>query len=722
MNIPITDPTLYINRELSWLEFNERVLEEAQGKTNPIMERLKFLAISASNLDEFFMVRVSSLLRNESNTPDASGMTPKEQLAAISKRVHEMVQKQYSCFTRSLVPAMEKENICFLTYAQLNSTQRQQVDAYFNRVLFQVLTPMAIDQSRPFPTLNNRTINIFVELAPDKVASTIHTVEWDTEELRWRIVEKTTKGPKYAVVQVPTVVPRIVPVPTDDEGARHYILLENILLQHIGRLFMGHTVTRTALLRVTRNSDLDIDEEEIEDLLDEVTRSIKDRRWGDPVRVEMTKGITKPAMELLEKALGLTEDKIYDINGPLDFTAWMGFSTSREFANLQYEPAPIRPSPAFVNQESMFDVIRKGDVLVHHPYMSFDCVERFVREAAADPDVLAIKQTLYRVSGQSPVINALIQAAENGKQVTVLVELKARFDEENNVNWAKLLEKSGVHVVYGLTGLKTHCKVCLVVRREKNDVIRRYMHLGTGNYNEATAKIYTDIGLFTCNEAFGQDASALFNVLTGYARVTDWHKFAVAPATLRSSFEQLIRQETQNALEGKPAAITAKMNSLSDMAMVQLLYKASQAGVKIRLLVRGICCLRPGIPGISDNIEVSSIVGRYLEHSRIFIFENAGQPKVLLSSADWMGRNLNRRIEVAFPVEDAELKQELITLLEISLSDNVKRRVANPDGTYHRPSRRGRASVQSQVAHHMRAVESYDAVANFPLHSPQPVV
>ena len=706
----LNDPNLYINRELSWLEFNERVLEEAQDKTNPIMERLKFLAISASNLDEFFMIRVSSLLRNGSTTPDSSGMTPKEQLAAISKRVHEMVQKQYTCFTRSLVPAMEKENIRFLSYSQLNSTQRQQVDAYFNRVLYQVLTPMAIDQSRPFPTINNRTVNIFVELAPDKEASTVRTVEWDSEELRWRITEKTTKGPKYAVVQVPTVVPRIVPVATDQANAHHFILLENILLEHIGRLFMGHTVTRTALLRVTRNSDLEIDEEEIDDLLNEVARSIKDRRWGDPVRIEITKGISKHAMKLLERSLGLTEDKIYEINGPLDFTTLMNFSVVEEFAHLRYEPAKTRPVPAFVNKDSMFDIIRKEDVLVHHPYMSFDCVVRFVREAATDPNVLAIKQTLYRVSGQSPIINALIQAAENGKQVTVLVELKARFDEENNVNWAKLLEKSGVHVVYGLTGLKTHCKICLVVRREKKDIIRRYMHLGTGNYNEATAKIYTDIGLFTCSEAFGQDASALFNVLTGYAKVTDWQKFAVAPMTLRSTFEELILQETNNAQEGKPAAITAKMNSLSDVSIIQLLYKASQAGVKIRLLVRGICCLKPGIPGISENISVSSIVDRYLEHSRILVFENAGQPKVYLSSADWMGRNLNRRIEIIFPIEDKALKAELITLLEISFSDNVKRREAKPDGTYHKPSRRGRTSVQSQLAHHKRVVESYGTV------------
>jgi len=710
MSTLLNDPSLFANRELSWLEFNERVLEEAQDKTNPIMERLKFLAISASNLDEFFMIRVSSLLRSESTTPDPSGMTPKEQIAAISKRVHSMVQKQYSCFTRSLVPAMEKEGIRFLSYAKLNDAQRNQVDSYFKKVLYQVLTPMAIDQSRPFPTINNRTVNIFVELAPDKEVSTVRTVEWDNDEFRYRITEKTNKSPKYAVVQVPTVVPRIVPLKTEEKDVHHYILLENILLEHIGELFKGHTVTRTALLRVTRNSDLEIDEEEIEDLLDEVSRSIRGRLWGAPVRIEMTKGISKPAMKLLEKSLGLTEDKIYEIKGPLDFTAWSGFSMSDEFAHLQYEPAPIRPSPAFVNKDSMFDVIRKKDVLVHHPYMNFDCVVRFVREAAADPNVLAIKQTLYRVSGQSPIINALIQAAENGKQVTVLVELKARFDEENNVNWARLLEKSGVHVVYGLTGLKTHCKVCLIVRREKKDVIRRYMHLGTGNYNEATAKVYTDIGMFTCNESFGQDASVLFNVLTGYVKATDWQKFAVAPTTLRSTFEELIEQECKNAAAGKPAAISAKMNSLSDVPIIQLLYKASQAGVKIRLLVRGICCLRPGIPGVSENITVCSIVDRYLEHSRIFVFENDGQPKVFLSSADWMGRNLNRRIEVMFPIEDEDLKEEIVALLEISLSDNVKRREAKADGTYYRPARKGKAAVQSQMVHHERVVESYAGV------------
>ena len=700
----LKDPALYLNRELSWLEFNERVLEEAQDKTNPLMERLKFLAITASNLDEFFMVRVASLLQSENHTPDASGLLPEAQLAAISRRVHEMVVKQYNCFTRSLIPAMEKEDIRLLSYEQLDQLQQVYADKYFNDVLYQVLTPMAIDQSRPFPTLNNRTVNIFIELAADETMP-VRTVEWLESEGRWRIVEDGGQGPLYAVVQVPTVVPRIVQLPVAE--GKQYILLENIILAHIGRLFLGHTVTRTGLLRVTRNSDFTLDEEETDDLLDEMARSVRDRRWGYPVRVEISKGLGKPALRLLEKILNLTADKIYEISGPLDLTAWMSFATAKEFARLRNTPKVPQPSPDFHNQPSMFDVIKNKDVLVHHPYMSFDSVVRFVQEAAADPGVLAIKQTLYRVSGQSPIISALIQAAENGKQVSVLVELKARFDEENNINWAKLLEKSGVHVIYGLVGLKTHCKVCLVVRRE-DDAIRRYMHLGTGNYNEATAKIYTDTGFFTCRETFGQDASNLFNVLTGYSKATDWQKFAVAPVNLRSTFLRLIDQEIQYAKAGQPAEIMAKMNSLSDVEMIQALYKASAAGVQIRLLVRGICCLRAGVEGVSENISVSSIVDRYLEHSRIFIFGGSGVPKVYLSSADWMTRNLDRRVEVVFPIEDTNLQTELIEQMELSFADNVKRRILQPDGSYQKPSRRGKPAVHSQLEHHRRAVESFE--------------
>ena len=703
----LSDPNLYLNRELSWLAFNERVLEEAQDKTNPLMERLKFLAITASNLDEFFMVRVASLYQNENPTPDASGMTPEAQLAAIAQRAHDMMAKQYSCFTRSLLPAMEKEGIRLLAYQELTPEQKAYVDRYFNDVLYQVLTPMAIDQSRPFPTLNNRTVNLFIEMAADETVP-VRTVEWVEEEGRWRIVEDSGQGPLYAVVQVPTVVPRVVKLPSLG-GEHHFILLENIILAHIGRLFMGHTVTRTSLFRLTRSSDLTIDEEEADDLLDEMARSVRGRRWGYPVRIEVSKGMSKAAMRLFTKTLDLTPDKIYEFNGPLDLTPWMTFAGAKEFSHLRNIPKPPIPSPDFHNQRSMFDIIKNRDVLVHHPYMSFDSVVRFVQEAATDPGVLAIKQTLYRVSGQSPIINALIQAAENGKQVSVLVELKARFDEENNINWAKLLEKSGVHVIYGLVGLKTHCKVCLVVRREE-DTIRRYMHLSTGNYNEATAKIYTDTGLFTCREAFGQDSSNLFNVLTGYSKATEWQKFAVAPGNLRTTFMRLIEDEIKFAKAGQPGEITAKMNSFSDAEMIQAMYKASVAGVRIRLLVRGICCLRAGVPGVSENISVSSIVDRYLEHNRIFIFGGGGVPKVYLASADWMSRNLDRRVEVLFPIENEDLQKEIIGELELSLADNVKRREQKPDGSYVRVSRKGKTAVQSQLDRHRKMEERYAEV------------
>ena len=709
------DTSLFSNRELSWLDFNERVLEEAYDGTNPLMERLFFLAITASNLDEFFMVRVSALMQSESTEGDASGLAPLAALEQISVRVHAMMAKQYSCFNRSIMPALEKEGIRFLNYDGLDKAQKSHVDSYFNDVLYQILTPMAIDQGRPFPSINNRTVNVFIELAQDDEAKSVRMVEWDEEESRWSITEERPVGPKFALVQVPTVVPRIMQLPS--EGGKEFILLENIILAHIGRLFLGHTVTRTGLLRVTRNSDIHIDEEDTDDLLNVMARSVRGRRWGDPVRIEISKKIGKQAMKLLAKALKLTNDMVYELSGPLDLTAWMSFAQRPEFANLRYKPLLPSPSPDFFDEECMFSVIKQKDVLVHHPFMSFDCVVRFVQEAASDPSVLAIKQTLYRVSGQSPIVKALMKAAENGKQVSVLVELKARFDEENNINWAKLLEKSGVHVIYGLVGLKTHCKMCLVVRKE-DDAIRRYIHLGTGNYNEQSAKIYTDLGFFTCRETFGQDASVLFNVLTGYSKTTDFQKFAVAPVSLRQTFLKLIETETNNANEGKPAAITARMNSLTDVEIIRALYTASMAGVKIRLLVRGTCCLKPGISGVSENISVSSIIDRYLEHSRIFIFESGGNPRVFLSSADWMTRNLNRRVEVLFPVEDEELKEELTTQILLSLSDNVKRRDAGPDGLYVRPSRRGKESIHSQMEHHKRTAENYikASKAHFLLH------
>jgi polyphosphate kinase len=695
--------SIFHNREQSWLEFNERVLEEAMDKSNPLMERLKFLAISASNLDEFFMVRVPPIWHSE--RPDSTGLSPAAQITAIYKRVNDMVTKQYNCFNRSILPAMKKEGITLFTYQQLDKKQRTYVDSYFHEVLYQILTPMAIDQSRPFPNLNNRTVNLFIELETDADAVVVRSVEWDDEDGRWRIIEGAG-GPRYAVVQVPTVVPRIFTLP----GYHRYILLEEIILAHIDQLFRGYEVKRTALFRVTRNSDLTIDEGETDDLLVELARSIRDRRWGDPIRVEIVnakKGLSAAAKALLNKFLGLTPEKIFELNGPLDLTTWIPFTAIPEFAPLRYTPISSKPSPDFTTNESMFAVMRKGDVLVHHPYMSFDCVVRFVQEAAVDEKVLAIKQTLYRISGKSPIIDALIQAAENGKQVTVLLELKARFDEENNINWARHLEKSGVHVVYGLIGLKTHCKCCLVVRREDTG-IRRYMHLSTGNYNESTAKFYTDTGFFTCRETFGQDASLLFNVLTGYTKTKNWQKFAVAPSTLRAAFTRLIQDEITHAEEGKPAEITAKMNAFTDTDIIQALYHASQAGVKIRLLVRGMCCLRVGLPGLSDNITVSSIVDRYLEHNRMYIFGTAERRRVFLSSADWMPRNLDRRVEVLFPIEDLTLQNELAAQLELSMSDNVKRRELLPDGTYKKPKRRSKPVVQSQLEHHRRTALQYN--------------
>jgi polyphosphate kinase len=679
----LNNPTYYNNRELSWLAFNERVLEEALDKTNPLMERLKFLAITASNLDEFFMVRVSSLWEQEPNRLDITGRTPARQLTEISQKCHEIMAKQYQLLKDRLLPALAKEGAVFLEYSQLNEKDRPYAANYFEETLFKVLTPMAIDQSRPFPVLNNRAIILFIELENG---------------------EESTE-PLYAMVQLPTVLPRMLALPSDNR----YILLEDVMLAHIGELFPGHAVNRVSFIRVTRNSDLDIDEEEMEDLMDEMERSIKRRRWGDPVRMEVSRGLSDAALGFLQKALDLDEAEIYPISGPLDLTVWMRFASNKNFSRLRNKPMPPQPSAAFIDTDNLFDVIKKRDVILHHPYMSFDPVIRFVREAAADPDVLAIKQTLYRVSGQSPIINALMQAAENGKQVTVIVELRARFDEENNINWAKKLDQAGVHVVYGLVGLKTHCKVCLVVRREV-DGIRRYAHLSTGNYNDTTAKVYTDTGYFTCREDIGQDSSILFNALTGYSRATDWQTVVVAPVSMRAEFINLIETEIRNREAGLPAAITAKMNSLSDIGIIQALYRASMAGVKIRLLVRGMCCLKTGIPGISENIEVSSIVDRFLEHSRIYIFENGGKPKIFLSSADWMPRNLDRRVEVLFPIEDAGLQKELTDMLEISLSDNVKRRVQHPDGQYKKINRRdktGYPAVQSQLTHYEMAVKAY---------------
>ena len=660
----------YINRELSWLDFNARVLEEAYEKDNPILERCKFLAITASNLDEFFMVRVAGLqeqVRSGYKEPDPAGLTPNQQLHRLGENIHAFVEKQYTCFARSLLPQLGKQGIFLLRPEELDADQAAFVAAYFEKVLFPVLTPLAVDRSRPFPMLANKSLNLGLRLKKDGETA-------------------------FAVVQVPSILPRLVELPS--QTGRAFILLESLLTHHLGDLFELHDIDAVASFRLTRNGDLSIDEE-AEDLLIEIQESIKKRKRGKPVRLELSRHCDRELREFLTDMLQVDERDIYEVPGPLDLTFCFRLSGLDDALRLP----PITPVvPAdFWGVEDPFAAIRERDRFVHHPYESFDCVVDFVRRAAEDPDVLAIKQTLYRVSGQSPIIAALMKAADNGKQVTVLVELKARFDEENNIHWALKLEEAGCHVIYGLAGLKTHCKILLVVRREE-DGLRRYLHLGTGNYNDSTARLYTDMGMFTCRESYGADASSLFNVLTGYSRPPRYSRLVAAPEGMRSFFYRMIDGEIQNASHGLPCGIFAKVNSLVDPAIIARLYEASQAGVPVNLVVRGICCLIPGLPEVSSNIRVFSIVGQLLEHSRIFRFENGGNPKLYLGSADLMPRNLDRRVELLFPVEDEAVRRRVDEAIGLFLSDTVGARELHADGTYELPDRRGRPAVNCQLA------------------------
>ncbi len=678
----------YINRELSWIDFNARVLEEAIEKENPLMERLRFLGISASNLDEFFMVRVAGVreqVRSGYTGADASGMTPAQLLPILNERIHAFMEKQYSCLHRSILPAMKRQGIRFLMPEELDEAQQKVVSQYFDKVLFPVLTPLAVDTSRPFPLLTNKTLNIAVRLKDE-----------DGESC-------------FAVVQVPAILSRFLEIPTQDPSVKAYILLEHIIIQHISELFELHKIQACTLFRITRNSDLDIDED-TEDLLSEVQKSIKKRKRGRPVRLELPLRSDKETKAFLTQILKVHEDEVYEMPGPIDLTLFSKFAGLPEFSDLCYQPvSPVYPPADFFGYRDMFAAIREKDRMLHHPYESFQCVVDFLQAAAEDQDVLAIKQTLYRVSGHSPIVAALMKAAENGKQVTVLVELKARFDEENNILWAKKLEQAGCHVIYGLTGLKTHCKILLVIRREE-DGIRRYLHMGTGNYNDSTAKIYTDVSVFTCKEPYGTDASSLFNVLTGYSRPPEYNKFAVAPHGMRKFFEQMIQRETENARRGLPAGITVKVNSLVDAKLIAMLYEASQAGVVIQLIVRGICCLVPGIKDVSETISVHSIVGQFLEHSRIYRFENGGNPKIYMGSADWMPRNLDRRVELAFPIEDPDLKDRAFDMLNIMLADNINARVLQKDATYVHVDRRGKPPLDCQKFFTQTAKEAQQAL------------
>ena len=678
---------LYINRERSWLDFNYRVLEEAYDKTNMVMDRLKFLAITASNLDEFFMVRIAGLMDQVNvgyNKKGLDGKTPTEQLAEINTITQEMMKRQYNYLLKSLVPELNQNHIFFVEYDELTPEEREYADDYFLETCYPVLTPQAIDNSRPFPLVKNNQVYLCVQLL-------------DTQEDKKKKKKDSKEDEEYmAILEIPKVLDRIIALPrADREAPFRYIFIENIIIHNAGQLFTGYDVKHVSEFRITRNGDLAIDEDEAEDLLIEIEKSIQQRKWGACIKLEITKAMSKKAKRKLIEELEISEADVYELKGQLDLTCFMKFQGRPEFDELRepiYKPLPSRD---FYEQEDIFEVIREKDRLLHHPYQSFDTVVDFVRKAAADPDVLAIKQTLYRVSGDSPIIAALIEAAQNGKQVTVLVELKARFDEANNIVWAKKLERAGCHVIYGLVGLKIHCKMILVVRKEE-DGIRRYVHLGTGNYNDVTARLYTDIGMFTAKESYGSDVSTLFNVLYDYSHYTLWKKLEVAPTTMREAFNRHIDREIENVKLGVRGRIIAKMNSLIDDQIVEKLYEASQAGVEIRLVVRGMCSLIPGIPGVSENITVHSIVGTFLEHSRIYYFYNQGKEDIYLSSADWMQRNLNRRIETLFPVEDPDLKAELKHILDITLRDTIKTRVMTETGEYIRVDKRGKELLSCQ--------------------------
>lgn len=665
----------YENRELSWLKFDHRVLSEARDKSIPLLERTKFVSITSSNLDEFFMVRVASLkdmVHAKYKKPDIAGMTATQQLEKINQATRELVEMQYSTYNRSLLPMLKAQGIMvydrmeLLTEAQLKSAER-----YFDEVVYPVLTPMAVDASRPFPLIRNKTLNIAA------------------------LIQKEEEN-VFATVQVPGGLPRLIPLPAEGENEYAFLLLEILIIHNIGRLFSNYCVLCTSPYRIMRNADLPIDEDEANDLLKEIEKQLKKRQWGEVIRLEVDDAIDKELLSILKKELDTANEDVFKINGPLDLTFLMKLYGLEGKDELRYAPYQPQPVPELIGESNIFETIQKGDILLHHPYQTFQPVVDFIRQAANDPDVLAIKQTLYRVSGNSPIIASLAHAAENGKQVTVLVELKARFDEENNIVWAKKLEKAGCHVIYGLVGLKTHSKIALVVRKEE-DGIRRYVHLGTGNYNDSTAKLYTDCGIFTCSEAIGEDATAVFNMLSGYSEPLSWNHLVVAPIWLRNKFLKLIRREMRHALDGKEARIEAKMNSLCDQEIIAALYEASAAGVKIDLIVRGICCLKVGIPGVSENIRVRSIVGNFLEHSRIFYFYNNGNEEVYMGSADWMPRNLDRRVEIMFPVLDLKLQKKVRHILQVELEDNTKAHLLTAEGDYVKMDKRGKVLVNSQL-------------------------
>jgi polyphosphate kinase len=653
-------PLVLFNRELSWLAFNSRVLEEGLDPSLPLLERLKFLSIFSTNLDEFFMVRVAGLQEQLETNPGSlspEGLTAETQLKLISDCLRPLLKLQTNCLREEILPGLKDLGIRLVGYKDLTDAQKQELQWFFTERVFPVLTPLAVDRGHPFPYISNISLNLGILLgAADS-----------------RIDDE----PRFARVKIPPNVPRLVPV----EGTGQYVLLEQLVCAHIGSLFPKCAVLECQPFRITRDADIEIEEDEAEDLLKSVEQTLRQRRFGFGVRLEVSSSMSTPMVDLLRQSLLLEDQDVYSIDEPLNIPDLMALYKLDLPGAKEKHFEPMTPS-VFQEGETIFDVVRHQDVVLHHPYESFMPVVDFFRTAAKDPNVLAIKTTLYRVGSDSPIVKALIQAAEMGKQVAVLVELKARFDEENNILWARRLEEAGAHVIYGIIGLKTHAKLTLVIRQEGN-TLRRYVHLGTGNYNPITARIYTDLGLFTSDSDFGSDCSELFNFLTGYSGQTDYRKLVVAPVRLRERLTALIRREAEHKAAGRPAEIILKSNSLSDMALIEELYSASAAGVPVTLIIRGVCCLRPGVPGLSENIRVASIVGRFLEHSRVFLFSNGGLEEIYLSSADLMHRNLNRRVETVFPICDPQQRRRIREeILENALADNTKIRWLQPDGTY----------------------------------------
>jgi polyphosphate kinase len=653
----------FVNRELSWLEFNRRVLEEAQDPSVPLLERVKFTAIFSANLDEFFMVRVAEQkrrLRAGDQSTNADGMTPAEALAALSARARELVAQQHRVFLQEIEPLLAAEGVRLLRPKDITDAQRAAVDEYFRRTILPVLTPLAVDPGHPFPYLGNRSLCLIAAIRPTAPSA-------------------LPSAAQAVIVHIPSqVLPRFVPLP-EAPGRYAFMLLEDVIRLHLPAIYEGYEIVSSDAIRVTRDADLLPPRGRVQDLLTSVEERLRERRMGDAVRLQCDADLPADLLALLLDELELTPDDVYADEGFTAFSDLIQLYAAVDLPRLKDRPLPPRPVPALEGAGDLWSAVRARDVLVHHPYQSFDVVTRFVREAAADPRVLAIKMTLYRVSPTSPIAQALTTAVENGKEVAVLVELQARFDEEANIRWARALEEVGAHVVYGLEGFKIHCKACLVVRQEA-DGIRRYCHLATGNYNVRTGGIYADLGLFTSRDSFGEDLTELFNLLTGNTRPRAFHHLLVAPTDLRDGLVARVRREVAHVRAGRPARIIAKMNALVDRALIEELYAASQAGVSIDLIVRGICCLRPGVPGLSENIHARSIVDRYLEHARIFYFENAGDPDYLLASADWMPRNLDHRIEIAFPILDPVLQAQVREVLDVQLADTVKARVILPDG------------------------------------------